>query len=207
MLMIGIAGGTGSGKSTVAQAIVDELGTEHVALITQDSYYKNGPVTLAERQELNYDHPDSFDNALLLEHLVALRSGQSIRVPVYDFTTYARKLETLPLNPKPVIVVEGIHMLVEEHLRALLDIKVFVDTDPDVRVLRRLMRDIRERGRTLESVYHQYVSTVKPMHDAFIEPSKRFADLIIPEGGENQIAIELLTTRLSHVLTETTSIG
>lgn len=201
MLMIGIAGGTGSGKTTVAKAIVDKLGPSHVALISQDAYYvDNSGLPFEERQLSNYDHPNSFDNDLLKAHLQMLKSGQAINMPIYDFARHCRKQETERLEYKPVIVLEGIHVLVDEKLRNMLDIKVFVDTDPDVRVLRRVARDIQERGRTIESVYTQYLSTVKPMHDAFIEPSKRHADLIIPEGGENEIAIGLLTTRIEQFL-------
>jgi uridine kinase len=203
MLIVGIAGGTGSGKTTVAKSILDRLGSESVALISQDAYYKDhSSMPFEERVKLNYDHPDSFDNDLLIQHLQQLRSGQSIQLPIYDFSLHARLKETVTVDYKPVVVLEGIHVLVDATLRAQLDIKVFVDTDPDVRVLRRIMRDIEERGRTVESVYHQYLNTVKPMHDAFIEPSKRYADLIIPEGGENEIAISLLTTRISQFLTE-----
>ncbi|MFB5190969.1 uridine kinase [Alicyclobacillus fastidiosus] len=203
MLIIGIAGGTGSGKTSVARAILDQLGAEHVVLISQDAYYQDrSTLPFERRQQLNYDHPDSFDNDLLLEHLTALRRGQSIEMPIYDFKTHNRKEETIHVAVRPVIVLEGIHVLVDAKLRELLDIKVFVDTDPDVRVLRRIRRDIEERGRSIESVYEQYLHTVKPMHDAFIEPSKRFADLIVPEGGENQIAIALLTTRVSQFLSE-----
>jgi uridine kinase len=204
MLMIGIAGGTGSGKSTVARAIVEQLGEQQVALMQQDAYYLDHPdLSFAERSQLNYDHPNSFDTELLLSHLQRLRQGQSIEMPVYDFALHRRRPETQPLEAKPVVILEGIHVLVDERIRRELDIRVFVDTDPDVRVLRRLMRDIQERGRTVESVCEQYLSTVKPMHDAFIEPSKRYADLIIPEGGQNQIAISLLTSRIRHFLINT----
>ncbi|MCL6631964.1 MAG: uridine kinase [Alicyclobacillus herbarius] len=201
MLILGIAGGTGSGKSTVAQAIVKELGVDQVALLPQDAYYLDHPeLTFAERSQLNYDHPHSFDTDLLITHLKELRQGHRIEMPVYDFTEHRRRPETQPLDAKPVIILEGIHVLVDERIRAELDIRVFVDTDADVRVLRRVMRDIKERGRTVESVCEQYLSTVKPMHDAFIEPSKRYADLIIPEGGENHIAISLLTSRIRQFL-------
>ncbi len=203
MLMVGIAGGTGSGKTTVAEAIVDALGEDNVALISQDAYYKDlAKLTMQERQRVNFDHPDAFDNDLLLQHLTALRNGQTIYLPVYDFALHTRVYETVPMPSKPVIVLEGIHVLVDERVRNLLDIKVFVHTDADVRVLRRVARDIQERGRTLDSVLTQYLATVKPMHDAFIEPSKRYADLIIPEGGENKIAISLLTTRIAQFLLE-----
>ncbi|MCF8566471.1 uridine kinase [Alicyclobacillus tolerans] len=203
MRIVGIAGGTGSGKTTVAQAIVDKLGEQYVALIPQDAYYRDH-VTLPfeQRQGLNYDHPDAFDNELLLEHLRRLRKRDSIDLPVYDFSSHTRSTQTIRVPYKPVVVVEGIHILVEQELRSMLDIKVFVDTDPDVRVLRRILRDVQERGRTVESVYTQYLTTVKPMHDAFVEPSKRYADLIIPEGGENEIAISLLTTQIAQFVSE-----
>ena len=185
----------------MAKAIVDKLGSELVALIPQDSYYKDHPqLSLEERQKLNYDHPDSFENSLLIGHLKQLRQGQSIEMPVYDFADHRRVSSTLSIPHKPVIILEGIHVLVEAALREMLDIKVFVDTDADVRVLRRMLRDIQDRGRSMESVHEQYLSTVKPMHDAFIEPSKRYADLIIPEGGENSIAISLLTSRIGDEL-------
>lgn len=203
MLTVGIAGGTGSGKTTVALAILDALGEDHVTVISQDAYYKDhASLSLEARQQLNYDHPESFDNDLLLAHLIRLSAGQPIEVPVYDFTAHSRSGKTVHVPAKPVVVLEGIHVLVEESLRNHLDIKVFVDTDPDVRVLRRVTRDIQDRGRTIESVYQQYLTTVKPMHDAFVEPSKRYADLIIPEGGENKIAISLLTSRLASFVTE-----
>jgi uridine kinase len=206
MLMVGIAGGTGSGKTTVANAIVETLGTENVALIPQDAYYKDqSNLPFQERTRVNYDHPDAFDNDLLLEHLQQLRNGQAIHLPVYDYTLHTRTAQTIRVEHKPVVVLEGIHVLADARIRAELDIKVFVHTDPDVRVLRRLMRDIRERGRSVESVFEQYLTTVKPMHDAFIEPSKRYADLIIPEGGENKIAISLLTTRIQHFLEKQTA--
>jgi uridine kinase len=203
MLVIGIAGGTGSGKTTVAKAVVEQLGNHNVAMISQDAYYQDhARFTMDERMQVNYDHPDAFDNELLISHLHQLREGLSIEMPMYDFSTHSRKRETIPLPYKPVVVIEGIHVLVDESLRSELDIKVFVDTDPDVRVLRRVVRDIRVRGRSIESVYEQYLATVKPMHDAFIEPSKRYANLIIPEGGENKIAIDLLTTRIRQFLHE-----
>ncbi|WAH39324.1 uridine kinase [Alicyclobacillus dauci] len=203
MLTIGIAGGTGSGKTTVAKAILEQLGPDHVTLISQDAYYHDHPeLPFSRREQLNYDHPDSFDNDLLRNHLRDLQNGRSVEMPIYDFKKHGRSNHTIHVAVRPVVILEGIHVLVDAELRKLLDIKVFVDTDPDVRVLRRIRRDIEDRGRTIESVYEQYLTTVKPMHDAFIEPSKRFADLIIPEGGENEIAIALLTTRVSQFLTE-----
>lgn len=195
MLVIGIAGGSGSGKSTVAEAIVNKLGTNNVVLISQDSYYAdNTHLSPEQRQQINYDHPDSFDNSLLIEHIHQLSDNEPIQVPVYDFTVHTRSQKTIEVTPKAVLVLEGILVLADSALRDVLDIKVFVDTEADVRVLRRVVRDINERGRTLESVHTQYLTTVKPMHDAFIEPSKKYADLIIPEGGHNQIAINVLTS-------------
>ncbi len=199
MLVIGIAGGTGSGKTTVARRILKRIGTEHVALLSQDSYYKHQPhLTKEERAQVNYDHPNSFDNELLIEHLQELRRGRSVQVPVYSFSEHIRTEETIPLAPTPVVVLEGILVLADEPLRKEMDIKVFVDTDADVRVLRRINRDMRERGRSFDSVFAQYLNTVKPMHEAFIEPSKRYADLIVPEGGENEIAVTLLASRIKQ---------
>ncbi len=199
MLVIGIAGGTGSGKTTVARRILKRIGTEHVALLSQDSYYKHQPhLTKEERAQVNYDHPNSFDNELLIEHLQELRQGRSVQVPVYSFSEHLRTEETIPLAPTPVVVLEGILVLADEPLRKEMDIKVFVDTDADVRVLRRINRDMRERGRSFDSVFAQYLNTVKPMHEAFIEPSKRYADLIVPEGGENEIAVALLASRIKQ---------
>jgi uridine kinase len=199
MLVIGIAGGTGSGKTTVARRILKRIGTEHVALLSQDSYYKHQPhLTKEERAQVNYDHPNSFDNELLIEHLQELRQGRSVQVPVYSFSEHIRTEETIPLAPTPVVVLEGILVLADEPLRKEMDIKVFVDTDADVRVLRRINRDMRERGRSFDSVFAQYLNTVKPMHEAFIEPSKRYADLIVPEGGENEIAVTLLASRIKQ---------
>lgn len=203
MLMIGIAGGTGSGKTTVAERLVTELGSEQVALLSQDSYYAdNRHMSMKEREQINYDHPDSVDGDLLLEHLRLLRRLQPIEMPVYDFSTHSRVDRTERVMPKRVVILEGILLFADPLIRQELDIKVFVDTDADVRVLRRLSRDIQERGRTVDSVYAQYLNTVKPMHDAFVEPSKRYADLIIPEGGRNDIAIGLLTSRIQSYLTQ-----
>lgn len=195
MLIIGIAGGTGSGKTTVARSVIDRLGPDKVTFISQDNYYKDhSHLSLSERATINYDHPFAFDNELLTQHLHLLKNGSTAYAPVYDFTVHARKTDqTTELKPKPIIILEGLHVLSDEHLRQHLDIKVFVDTDPDVRILRRVIRDIEERGRTIQSIRDQYLSTVKPMHEAFIEPSKKYADLIIPEGGHNQVGIQLLS--------------
>jgi uridine kinase len=199
MLIIGIAGGTGSGKTTVARSVIDRLGSGKVTFISQDNYYKDhSHLPFAERERINYDHPLAFDNELLIEHLQRLMKGEIAHAPVYDFPNHARSVtETVELKANKIIIIEGLHVLSDEHLRKLLQIKVFVDTDPDVRILRRVLRDIEERGRTIQSIHDQYLNTVKPMHEAFIEPSKKYADLIIPEGGQNQVGVQLLT-----VLTE-----
>lgn len=199
MLIIGIAGGTGSGKTTVARSVIEHHGSDKVTFISQDNYYKNHPhLTMAERELLNYDHPLVFDNDLLVEHLKRLRAGETVYAPVYDFPTHSRFSDkTEKLMPYNIVIIEGLHVLSDENLRAMLDIKVFVDTDPDVRILRRVLRDIEERGRSIQSVHDQYLQTVKPMHEAFIEPSKKYADIIIPEGGQNEVGIMLLS-----VLTE-----
>ncbi|MCM3626959.1 uridine kinase [Paenibacillus glycanilyticus] len=195
MLIIGIAGGTGSGKTSVARSVIERLGAEKVTFISQDNYYKDHPhLTFAEREALNYDHPLVFDNDLLVEHLKQLKSGGAAEAPVYDFTTHSRfKDKTVELKPCRIVVIEGLHVLSDENLRAMLDIKVFVDTDPDVRILRRVLRDIEERGRSIQSIHDQYLKTVKPMHEAFIEPSKKYADIIIPEGGQNEVGIQMLS--------------
>ncbi|OKP81903.1 uridine kinase [Paenibacillus helianthi] len=199
MLIIGIAGGTGSGKTTVARSVIDRLGTDKVTFISQDNYYKDHSyLSFEERGAINYDHPLAFDTELLIEHLECLQSGQAAYAPVYDFTIHARSTDkTVELLPNNIVIVEGLHVLSDEKLRGQLNIKVFVDTDPDVRILRRVLRDIEERGRTIRSIHSQYLTTVKPMHEAFIEPSKKYADLIIPEGGQNEVGIQLLS-----VLTE-----
>lgn len=199
MLIIGIAGGTGSGKTTVARSVIDRLGTDKVTFISQDNYYKeHSQLSMAEREVVNYDHPLAFDNELLIEQLLKLKSGETAYAPVYDFTVHTRfKDKQLELKPNRIVILEGLHVLSDERLREHLDIKVFVDTDPDVRILRRVLRDIEERGRSIQSIHDQYMNTVKPMHEAFIEPSKKYADLIIPEGGHNLVGIQLLS-----VLTE-----
>jgi uridine kinase len=201
MLIIGIAGGTGSGKSTVAESLQKELGPANVALISQDSYYADlANLPFEERAKRNYDHPDAFENELLIEHLDQIRGGKSIEVPIYDFSQHARTSKKIPITPHPVIVVEGILILAESALRKTFDIKVYVDTDADTRVIRRITRDIEERGRTLDSVCKQYLNTVKPMHEAFVEPSKRYADIIIPVGGYNTVALSLLVSRIESYL-------
>lgn len=182
-LVIGVAGGSGSGKTTISSSIVEQIGKDHVALVEHDSYYRDyGSLSFEERAKVNFDHPDSLETDLLIEHLRALVAGRSIEKPLYDFTTHSRLPETVTVEPKPTIVVDGILVLVERELRELMDLKIYVDTDADLRILRRLQRDIEERNRSLDSVINQYLSTVRPMHLQFVEPSKRYADIIIPEG-------------------------
>ncbi len=203
MLIIGIAGGTGSGKTTVARSVIERLGSDKVTFISQDNYYKdNLHLTFQEREAINYDHPLAFDNDLLIQHLNQLKNGQTSYAPVYDFTKHERFSDrTVELAPNNIIIIEGLHVLSDENLREHLNIKVFVDTDPDVRILRRVLRDIEERGRTIRSIHTQYLTTVKPMHEAFIEPSKKYANLIIPEGGQNEVGIELLSVLTAKYLT------
>lgn len=185
----------------MAQAIVERVGAEHIAVIPHDAYYKDlAGLSPILRAQVNFDHPDSLETSLLIQHLQQLKSGVSIDLPVYDFKTHTRTSQTLLIDPKPVIMVEGILIFIEPFLRELLDIKIFVDTDADIRFIRRLQRDIAERGRTSESVIRQYLETVRPMHLEFVEPSKRYADVIIPEGGMNQVALDMLTARIQALL-------
>ena len=196
VLTIGIAGGTGSGKTTITRRIVREFGG-NVAVLHHDSYYKaHNDMSYEARSRLNYDHPDAFDTELMLEHLKLLKAGKSVEVPVYDFTIHNRSDRTETVRPAKVLVVEGILIFAERALCDQMDIKIFVDTDADVRILRRILRDVEERGRSLESVVNQYLTTVKPMHDQFVEPSKRRADVIIPEGGNNTVALEMVMERI-----------
>ena len=198
--VIGVAGGSGSGKSTICQAIVDRIGPEHVALIAHDAYYRHRPeISYEERTRVNYDHPDSLETELLLAHLEGLAAGETIQHPRYDFSRHLRRSRTVSIPPRPVILIEGILTLVEPDLREALDLRVFVDTDADLRVLRRVERDIRERGRSLESIIAQYQATVKPMYERFVAPSKRHADLIIPEGYNRQ-AVGALVALIRDVL-------
>lgn len=200
-IFIGVAGGTGSGKSTVAHAITHGLPPGASVAIDHDSYYRDQPVMpLEERKLVNYDHPDALDNELLLSHLDALRSGATIEVPIYDFVSHSRLKETRRVEPTPVIIVEGILVFVDEQLRKRLDIKIFVDTDPDIRVFRRIRRDMEARGRSFREIREQYYTSVRPMHLQFVEPSKRWADLIIPEGGNNHVALDLIVGKLLNVL-------
>jgi len=201
-LVIGIAGGSGSGKTTVAQEILQRVGPERIAYIQHDSYYKDlTGLPPAQRIEVNFDHPNSLETGLLICHVEKLRSGQAIEVPIYDFATHSRTEKTFTVNPRGVIVVEGILIFTDPTLRELFDVKIFVDTDADVRFIRRLQRDITERGRTTESVVKQYQSTVRPMHLEFVEPSKRYADVIIPEGGFNTAALDMVVARIESLLT------
>ena len=200
-ILIGITGGTGSGKSTIADEIFNSFNEDCIAMIQQDAYYKDQKhVTMEERVKTNYDHPRAFDNDLLIEHLKALMNGESIEKPIYDFTVHTRADETTTVNPRDIIIVEGILILEDPRIRELLDIKVYVDTDADIRILRRMVRDIDERGRTVESVIEQYLSVVRPMHMQFTEPTKRYADIIVPEGGRNKVAIDILVSKIKDIL-------
>jgi uridine kinase len=200
-LVVGVAGGTGSGKTTVSQEILRRVGRNNIAYVQHDSYYRDqSHLPPAQRAHINYDHPDSLETDLLVQHIQLLRQGQAVQVPVYDFSTHTRRPETERLEPRQIILVEGILIFVEPALRDLFDIKIFVDTDPDIRFIRRLERDIAERGRTMESVVEQYLMTVRPMHMEFVEPSKRYADVIIPEGGFNVVALDMVVARIRQML-------
>ena len=200
-VLIGITGGTGSGKSTIADALYSTFSEDCIAMIQQDMYYKDqSHLTMDERVKTNYDHPMAFDNELLVEHLKSLINGEAIEKPSYDFTVHNRAKETTTVEPRDIILVEGILILDDERVRDLLDIKVYVDTDADIRILRRLIRDINERGRTVESVIDQYLTMVRPMHMQFTEPSKKYADIIVPEGGHNYVAIDLLMAKIKDIL-------
>lgn len=196
-LVIGIAGGTGSGKTTVAMAILERTGADQVAYIQHDSYYRDlSDLPPAQRENTNFDHPNSLESDLMITHIRQLKAGEAVEVPNYDFTKHARKSETQRVEARSIILVEGILLFTEAKMRELIDIKLFVDTDADIRFIRRLQRDILERGRTTESVIKQYQTTVRPMHLEFVEPSKRYADLIIPEGGYNQVAMDVVLARI-----------
>jgi uridine kinase len=200
-LTIGICGGTGSGKTTITNRLTAALSEESVLLLQQDHYYKDTPhLPLEERAKQNFDHPDSVDTQLLVSHVRALREGNAIERPVYDFTQHRRVPATVHLEPRPALIVEGILIFENAALRSLCDIKIFVDTEADLRFIRRLRRDIRERGRTVESVIDQYMATVRPMHMEFVEPSKRYADVIIPEGGHNEVGIDLVIQKIRSLL-------
>ncbi len=200
-IIIGITGGTGSGKSTIARQIYKEFHETCIAMIEQDSYYKDqSNLSFEQRIKTNYDHPDAFDTSLLVSHLNLLLEGQDIEKPIYNFEVHNRVEQTISVKPKEIIIVEGILVLSEKILRDMLDIKIFVDTDADVRFIRRLVRDINERGRTTDSVINQYLNVVKPMHEQYTEPTKRYADIIIPEGGHNKVAVDIMTANIKHIL-------
>jgi uridine kinase len=202
-IVIAVAGGTGSGKTTVANRILERVGAQHVAYIPHDAYYRDlsdQPESL--RAEVNFDHPDSLETELLVQHLKQLRAGEAVEIPIYDFTAHRRTTRTRRVEPAPVILVEGILILTEPELRAIFDVKLYIDTDADVRFIRRLRRDIHERGRTVDAVCRQYLATVRPMHQEFVEPSKRYANVIIPEGGFNEVAIEMVAARVQGLLAE-----
>jgi uridine kinase len=200
-MIIGICGGTGSGKTTIANRILQSVSAEEVVFIQQDLYYRNlKDMPLDYRNAANFDHPDAIDNELLANHLKKLNAGEPVELPIYDFRTHSRLPDTTPIESKPIVIVEGILIFAEARLREQMDIKVFVDTPDDIRFIRRLRRDIAERGRTLDSVIEQYVATVRPMHMQFVEPSKRFADVIIPEGGHNLVSIDLISGKIREKL-------
>jgi uridine kinase len=200
-LLVGIAGGTGSGKTSLAHKIQERVGADRCLLLAQDAYYKDeSTLSPAAQAAINYDHPDAFDTSLLVQDLRDLKAGRPVPCLTYDHSTYSRRVLADPLTPRPVIILEGILVLAEEPLRRLMDIRLFIDTDADVRILRRLQRDIRERGRSFESVQRQYLESVRPMHLEFVEPSKRYADLIIPEGAENEVAVEAVVARVRAML-------
>jgi uridine kinase len=200
-IILGIAGGSGSGKTTVANAVLKSIGAHRIAFLPHDAYYRDlQDLPPAQRAQVNFDHPDSLESELLTEHIIQLKEWQSIDLPVYDFTTHSRTEKTVHIEPQRVILVEGILIFSEKTLRSLFDIKIFVDTDPDLRFIRRLQRDISERGRTTEIVIKQYLGTVRPMHLDFVEPSKRYADIIIPEGGMNEVALAMVIARIRALL-------
>ena len=200
-IIIGVTGGSGSGKTSVSRAIFDQLHGHSLMMLQEDSYYKSqDDVPFEERTKVNYDHPNAFDTDLLIEQLEDLLNWKTIEIPVYDYAAHTRSKEVVVQEPREIIIVEGILTLNDARLRDLMDIKIFVDTDDDIRIIRRIQRDIEERGRTLQSVIDQYLETVKPMYHQFIEPSKRYADIIVPEGGENQVAIDLLVTKVRDII-------
>jgi uridine kinase len=200
-IIIGIAGGTGSGKTTVANVILDAVGRDRIAYLPHDAYYRDlTDLPPAQKIEINFDHPNSLETELMIEHVKALKKGKAVDIPVYDFSTHSRTEETVRVEPQRVIIVEGILIFAERQLRELFDMKLFVDTDPDIRFIRRLERDIAERGRTMDMVIQQYLGTVRPMHLEFVDPSKRYADVIIPEGGLNQVAMDMVVARIESLL-------
>lgn len=202
-LVIGIAGGTGSGKTTIANYILETVGHEKIAFLPHDAYYRDlSDLSREERAQVNFDHPSSLDTELLIEHVQNLRKGDTIQLPSYDFKTHTRTQATIPIKSQSIILIEGILIFAEPELRKLFDLKIYVDTDADIRFIRRLKRDIDERGRTTQSVINQYLDTVRPMHLEFVEPSKRYASVIIPEGGYNHVALDLIVARIESMLQE-----
>ncbi len=202
-LVIGVAGGSGSGKSTVVREIVRGVAPEAVSIVYQDAYYRDyGHLPQEERAAINFDHPDALESDLLVEHLDALLTGRDVAVPIYDFKTHTRRPETETVRATRVVIVDGILVLADPELRDRMDIRVYVDTDADIRLIRRLRRDVEERGRTVDSVIRQYEATVRPMHLEFVEPSKRYADLIVPEGGFNRVAVDMLVTKMASILAD-----
>lgn len=208
VMVVGIAGGTGSGKTTLSDLILAKVGRDKIAYLPHDAYYRNQKhLPFEERVKVNYDHPDSLETELLIEHICDLKAGKAIEMPVYDFKIHNRKADTIRVEPKPVLLVEGILVFYEKELRKLFDMKIYVDTDPDIRFIRRLSRDVEERGRTVKSVIHQYLSTVRPMHLEFVEASKRYADIIVPEGGLNPVALDMVIARLRSLLNGELPVG
>jgi uridine kinase len=202
-LVIGIAGGTGSGKTTIANFILERVGPDKICFLPHDAYYKDlSHLPREERDRINFDHPSSLETSLLIKHIQNLKAGKVVQLPSYDFRTHTRIKETTPIEPQPIILIEGILILAEPELRRLFDVRIFVDTDADIRFIRRLQRDISERGRTTQSVIRQYLDTVRPMHLEFVEPSKRYASVIIPEGGYNTVALDLIVARIESMLEE-----
>lgn len=200
-IVIGIAGGSGSGKTTVAQEVLSRVGAEKIGFLPHDAYYKDfGNLSFSQRSAINFDHPDSLETNLLIEHIKQLKANKSVELPIYDFKTHSRTAKTIIVEPHPVILVDGILIFAEPELREMFDVKIFVDTDSDIRFIRRLQRDITERSRTIESVIVQYQQTVRPMHLKFVEPSKRYADVIIPEGGFNIVAMDMVVSRVRALL-------
>ncbi len=200
-IVIGIAGGTGSGKTTVANVILDAVGRHRIAYLPHDAYYRDlTDLPPVQKAEVNFDHPNSLETELMIEHVKELKAGRPVDIPVYDFSTHSRTDKTIHVEPQRVIIVEGILIFAEKKLRELFDMKLFVDTDPDIRFIRRLQRDIAERGRTMATVINQYLGTVRPMHLEFVDPSKRYADVIIPEGGLNQVAMDMVIARIEALL-------
>ena len=200
-IVIGIAGGSGSGKTTVAQEVLARVGAEKIAFLPHDAYYKDfGDLSFSQRSAINFDHPDSLETSLLIEHIKHLKTHNQVNLPIYDFKSHSRTAKTIQVEPQPVILVDGILIFAEPELREAFDVKIYVDTDPDIRFIRRLQRDITERGRTVNSVIAQYQQTVRPMHLKFVEPSKRYADVIIPEGGYNIVAMDMVVARVQTLL-------